>query len=219
MPLKYRNILFDLDGTIVDSSLDIIACVRAAFSEVSGGSESPEVSPELIGLQLREILLGMEPGMGEERQRALAAAFRRIYDGSGFPATKLYPGARRVLEGLRDAGADLFVVTNKPSRPTADIVNKFGLEMFKAVICPDSLGGDKMSKNEMVKYVILKWALIPAKTVMVGDAEPDLQAASGNGIHAVAVLYGYGNTGRLMALKPELFINSLSELPGLVYDD
>ncbi|PIS47232.1 MAG: hypothetical protein COT17_04505 [Elusimicrobia bacterium CG08_land_8_20_14_0_20_51_18] len=214
MSKRYENILLDLDGTLVDSAPDIISGVKKAFAEVSG--REPAVPAGLIGFQLREILLGIDPGLSRENVAELAAAFRRNYDDCGFPGTTLYPGAGEALSAIKDSGAKIFLVTNKPSKPTRAILLKLGVDLFDSVICSDSEPGGKLSKDEMVRLLIKRRGFGKSSAVMAGDTETDLLAARNNGIAAAAALYGYGDPVKLLALAPDYTLPDISGLPRLV---
>jgi len=212
---RYANILFDLDGTIADSAPDIIACVRGAFAEVFGAA-APPVKADLIGFQLKEILLGIDPSLSPEDIGRLTAAFRGIYDECGFPGTRLYAGAAEALAELKTAGARLFLVTNKPDKPTRALLLKFGLDVFEEVVCPDSVPGRRMTKSEMIGRLLGLRSLEKKETVMIGDFETDILAARENGIAAIAALYGYGDAAKLRALAPDRTLTAISGLAGLV---
>ena len=215
MPNRYANLLFDLDGTLVDSAPDIIFCVKKAFVEVYGGG-APEVSEGLIGLQLKDILFGIDPALSPGDVRRLTETFRRAYDECGWPGTRLYGGAEKALLDIKASGSRLFLVTNKPAKPTRGILLKVGLNVFEEVICPDSTEGARLSKEEMVKRVIAGRALDPRRTALVGDSEPDMLAARDNGIAAIAVLYGYGSAEKLRALGPDHTLPDISGLAELI---
>ena len=215
MPLKYHNFLFDLDGTIIDSSQDIAVSLREAFLKVLGRG-SVTVDKGCVGLQLNDMLFRVDPALTASQINELVSVYRTIYDGSGFTRTCLYAGAKEALLEIRKGGAALFLVTNKPVKPTLAILNKLELNIFKEVVCPDCAGGRKMSKSEMVFYLIDKWALDKRKTIMIGDAEPDICAAKNNAIHSAAILSGYGDQERIRALTPEYFFEDISSLSSIL---
>lgn len=196
------------------SAPDIISCVRSSFAEVFGGG-APEVSESLIGLQLKDILFGIDPALSPGDVRRLTETFRRTYDECGWPGTRLYEGAEKALSEIKASGSRLFLVTNKPAKPTRGILLKVGLDVFEEVICPDSVQGARLSKEEMVKRVLAGHALDPRRSAMVGDSEPDMLAARDNGIAAIAVLYGYGNAEKLRALGPDHMLTDISGLAEL----
>ena len=122
MPLspQFTNIFFDLDGTLVDSRAGIQFAVEAALK--SCGRKSVDMAP-FIGPPIRKIftaILGDVPDMEE-----LVAAYRSSYDNGGWKLTTLHAGASELLASLSDR--PVFLVTNKPRRPTDDILRMFGL--------------------------------------------------------------------------------------------
>jgi phosphoglycolate phosphatase len=205
MPLKYNNILFDLDGTILDSSADIVLSIQYAFYEVLG-RDSLYVDEAYIGLQLNDILLKIDSSLTKSQVEALTLAFRRIYDESDFTNTRLYPGAKETLFIIKNRGAKLFLVTNKPIKPTLSILNKFGLNIFVEVACPDCIPGKRMSKSEMIGHVLNTWGLVKCETIMIGDATQDVIAATKNNIDSGYLLSGYGGRDVPKSLSPNLIV-------------
>jgi len=217
MQVKFKNVLFDLDGTLVDSAGDILACLNKAFASATGeaGFRAEE---RLIGYPVREIAARTLAGASAERIEAVNSEFRRRYDGSSYPATRLFPGVRAALIGLEAMGCALFIVTNKPSKPALAILRKLNIAVFTEVVCPEAAGGAGAGKAVLIAGLLEKRGLARAETLYVGDSEGDVEAARQNGLAAAAALYGYGDKGKILALSPEYLLGDISSLTEVVLD-
>lgn len=213
---RYSNIIFDLDGTLIDSAGDIFACLEKSFMEIVGSLDKlPDKT--CLGMPLKEIVLTVKPGLQADELAEVCACFRRTYDSSEYPGTALMPGVLELLPRLSHEGLSLFVATNKPIKPTLRIISKLGIsELFKEVVSPDSIVGQKMSKSEILAYLVNKWKLDCGKTIMVGDSEPDILAAKKNEIVSVYLISGYGSNTAAADLKPDVVLPDLKALPKIL---
>jgi phosphoglycolate phosphatase len=183
-----RNVVFDLDGTLVDSLPGIAWSIEAALRECGLAAHSLDLKP-LIGPPVRTILATVS-GLpdGQELDRLLAA-FRRSYDGDGWRKTALQPGTRPMLERLLEGGFRLWLVTNKPALSTGLILRELAIaRCFQKALSRDSRNPPFASKAEM----LLALGLPAAETIMAGDTQEDSQAAAAAGLECVLVSHGYG---------------------------
>ena len=187
-----RDVLFDLDGTLVDSAPGIEAVSREALAEVAPGRTLPPLRP-FIGPPIAGVLRRALPDLGPAELDAVVAAFRARYDAGGWRTARPYPGAPEVLAALAGAGIRAFVVTNKPATPTGLIVEALGWRpLLAAAISPDSAAPRFADKAAVVAHLLAAWRVDPASAWLVGDAEDDRAAARAHGIRFVPALYGYG---------------------------
>lgn len=192
-------IVFDLDGTLVDSAPEIIAAMESAWLSLERGPFPRERFE--IGPPLKEIV----GSLGATRPDELAAAFRTRYDASDFAATRPFPGIPELLDRLR-AAHSLAVATNKRLAPTDKILKRWFAGAFARVACSDALDGvpGTYSKAAMVRAL--------GGTVLVGDTVADIAAAREAGVRAVAVTWGYDPTDALEKANPDAL---LSDVEGL----
>jgi phosphoglycolate phosphatase len=206
-------IVFDLDGTLVDSAPEIRAALEHAW-EVVVGREVPFPQERFrIGPPLLDTIAAFAPRLEPAQRDAIAAAFRVRYDASDFSGTRPYPGVLEVLEALAARGASLAVATNKRRAPTLAILERWFAGRFPRVACLDGVSpedgtvpGDKAS--------MLRWltAGAAAGAVLVGDTPGDVSAARAVGARAVAVTWGYEDAGTLAATRPDHLVHDAASL-------
>jgi len=186
-------VLFDLDGTLVDSLPGIEFSVDSCLAECGAPRRARALRP-LIGPPIRAILQELMPGADGQQLSLLEQAFRQSYDSGGWRKTVLHEGALETLNKLRTAGVDLFLVTNKPQLPTRQILNMFGLaDLFTDMVCRDTKTPPFQSKAEMLQHVVLAHGLDPGACVYVGDSLEDFHAATQAGVPVALVAHGYGS--------------------------
>lgn len=208
-----QNIIFDFDGTLGDSSEDIIESLHLAFDAVSISlPESVSFLPTHIGPPIRDIILSLMPELDAKSVDKIAKRFRHIYDNGSFDKTQLYNGVRDLLPKLREKNIRLFIATNKPARPTRNILTKLDINCFVEIATPDVIEGRLLSKPNMISYLITKWELNTDRTIMVGDSPADVIAAHKNKILPIAVSYGYSNRNQLEKSKPYCIIDDIMQL-------
>jgi phosphoglycolate phosphatase-like HAD superfamily hydrolase len=208
-------VLFDLDGTLVDSHAEISATLQRAVLDCG----LPPIAPlprSRIGPPLDALIGALLPGADADALARARAAFVRRYDASDYALTRPFPGARELLAALSAMGVRAFVVTAKRDVPTRRILATQALGPFEGVECVDTRPGAPRSKSEQVRDAVRDHALSPASTWMVGDTASDLRAAHDHGLTAVAAQYGYGTPESLAAERPHATITSLRGLLELV---
>lgn len=151
-----------------------------------------DVTP-YIGPGIRTILINMDPALLDEQVDAMERAFRADYDFEGVLRTEMFAGTPEVLSALSDAGARLFIVTNKPELATRRLLQKHGMYgMFAAVVSRNSRTPAFQSKGEMLLATMSAHGADAAKSVMIGDTPEDAEAAREAGIAFAHASYGYG---------------------------
>lgn len=208
-----KNIIFDLDGTLIDSAEDVIDCLRSAYG-LAGIKYHVPIDRKLIGPPLNKIFHTISPSISLEEEELLINCFRDCYDNCGYPHTVLYDGLNELLAQLKNSNRNLFIVTNKPNKPTCRIINNLGVNYFDEIVCIDSPIGiiKDQSKSGMVSYLINKRSLDSNLTVMVGDSAEDVRAAQASNLISIAVLSGYGEEYDIKKSKPDYLLNRTTDL-------
>lgn len=189
-----QTVLFDLDGTLSDSSSGIIGSLRLAFDELGLARLTSEQEWTLLGPPFN---VGLPPFIGETATPAVVTAYRRHY-AQGMYDTKMYDGIDAVLGELRAAGVRLAVATSKPEVSAVPIVGHLGLTDYFETIGGDGLHYERGTKALVVAEVLERLGRPDPRTVlMVGDRSHDVHGAGANGIATHGAGWGYGAPGEL----------------------
>jgi phosphoglycolate phosphatase len=193
--LEGWTILFDLDGTLVDSAPDLIGTLNRLLVEEGLPPVEMEAASTLIGSGARALLVhGFEAaGADVERARSEALFERFLVDYAGHIAegSRPFDGVVETLERLKARGAQLAVATNKRSDLSELLLENLDLmRHFAAVVGPDRVSARKPSGAHLIEAVA-KVGGDPARAVMVGDAAPDAEAARDAGMPCILATFGY----------------------------
>jgi len=189
--MRYRNWIFDLDGTLVDSAPDVIDALQRAM-EASNLVPAAIVTSDCIGPPIKEIIKTLAPEASVAAIAKAVSFFRDFYDEAPMSRTLAYPGVIDALEKARASGCNVFIATNKPQKPTFRIIDHLFRGKIDKTACIDTLPGTKLSKAEMISWLLLENSLSGTDTVMVGDGVSDIKGALSTKCYPVGVLYGYG---------------------------
>lgn len=187
----FDNIVFDLDGTLIDSAPGVLSYLVKAVEKAGVKADETKLTRDLIGPPLETILRALCPTESVEKQTLTIQMFRQIYDDDPIAGCSVFPQALSLLQDLRRCGKRLFIATNKPKKPTAALIDRLGLGRFEAVFTPDMADEKRLTKTDMLQNLIAGFDLDKARTVMIGDAVSDITAAHAAGIRGIAVLWGY----------------------------
>ncbi|MEX2480643.1 MAG: phosphoglycolate phosphatase [Gammaproteobacteria bacterium] len=218
---RARLLLFDLDGTLVDSAPDIAIAVDAALAAQGRPSIGLEAVRGYIGngasRLIHRALTGTRDGDAEPAVfDAVYASFLELYQARLFVDSQVYPGVETVLRTMVDAGWTLGVVTNKPERFTRPLLEAAGLAgSFAVVLSGDSLPRKKPDPMPLVHAAAEVGAAL-AQTVLIGDSVTDIEAARLAGVAAICVSYGYAGGIDLTALIDVRIIDEMQELPAVI---
>lgn len=206
-----RAIVFDLDGTLVDSLPDIVWSFRAAFED--GGLPVPSEAAvrALIGAPLDE----MAAAFTDDRDviDEVCAAYRRIYPLHFTDRTVPFPGVPEVLGALREAGFRTAIATTKRSSMAIPLVEAVGL----APLIDHVQGTDGFPHKPAPDVVHVALAALDAEGVwMVGDTVNDLRAGRAAGLRTYGVSWGTHGADRLAEAEPDVLEPNLDRLPSLV---
>jgi phosphoglycolate phosphatase len=209
-----RALIFDLDGTLIDSKQDLIRSVNAMLVEMGREALHEDTISGYIGHGAPK-LVGRALGNGtteDERERALKF-FLAHYEEHKLDTTCAYPGVAEALKELREL--PMAVLTNKPVRVSNRILEGLGLaKYFRAVYGGNSFETKKPDPLG-AKKILDELDAAPAEAMMIGDSEVDVQTARNAGTLAAAVNYGFGTHDR--AVYPaDIYLESLAELPALL---
>ena len=191
--MRSTHILFDLDGTLIDSAEAILASYRTAFAACDVAPVRA-IAPDIVGPPIDETLRMLAGDEDPVLVARLADAFKQSYDTGGLLETLAYPGIADMLHALRAAGLTLFIATNKRIHPTRLILAHLGWsDLFAAVYALDLLSPRLPDKTAMIGRLLADQGIKAARAVYVGDRIEDGEAAEANALPFVAATWGYDN--------------------------
>jgi len=210
---KVRGVIFDLDGTLIDSYQAIYLGFHHAYSEMGLPPLSYEQVQRAVGRGLghtfRELL-------GEEKVPQALSLFRKKYEEIFRAHTHLLPDVREVVGGLQCRGIQLAVATNKLGRFSRAIFEHFGMEKMFVVILGDGDVSQNKPDPEMLYQAMDNMRLAKEETVFVGDSVIDIQAGKNAGVRVFAVPTGNTDRADLVKAQPTVIMNRLLDLLSLV---
>ena len=189
MQKTFGLLVFDWDGTLVDSLARIVTCLQMSAQEVGLAVPSDEASRDIIGLGLPQALAQLFPGAGKPEFRALRECYSRNFQFLDREPAAFYPSVRETLARLKDDGYLLAVATGKSRRGLDRALDGHGLAgFFDATRCAD----ESASKPDprMLHELLERFDLPPAMACMVGDTEFDMDMAARAGVERIGVSYG-----------------------------
>ena len=210
MGRRFELLVFDWDGTLIDSASAIVASLQTACLDLGLPVPSEERARHIIGLGLHDSLAYVLPGVAPEVYSSVAERYGhhfRLRD----PHTPLFPGVEQALRALREAGYLLAVATGKSRRGLDRALDQTGLRpVFHATRC----GDESASKPDpgMLMDLMEILGAAPAQTLMIGDTTHDLQMAINAGVAGVAAAYGAHPRAQLAALRPLACMDQPQEL-------
>lgn len=207
---RFALIVFDWDGTLVDSTAIIASCLQAACRDIGEPVPDDAAARFVIGLGLRDALTHVAPSLSVDRYPELSARYRDHYLARD-PDIPLFEGARALLDELAQAGYLLAVATGKTRLGLDRALAAHDLvERFHATRCADE--GRPKPHPDMLLHLMAELGVPPARTLMIGDTTHDLAVAHGAGANALAVAYGAHEPEGLAALAPLATVHSVAEL-------
>jgi len=190
---RYPHILFDLDGTLIDSAPAILASFHDAFAQ-TGIAPARAIDASVIGPPLTETLQLLSGSDDPALVARLAEAFKASYDSEGYKATAAYAGVGALLAELAGAGLSLSIATNKRIHPTRLILAHLGWsDFFSHVYALDLFTPRLPDKAAMVGRLLADQAIAKDQAIYIGDRSEDGESADANGLPFIAVTWGYGS--------------------------
>ena len=205
----YDVILFDVDGTLIDSAPGILNTLEEVFHTMG---------VDITGVNLRRYLgPPLRRSFGEHftdpaKIEEATELYRKSYEAKGSHEGTPYPGAAAMLQRLKDAGFVLCTATSKPTDVVTPILKEKGLAQYFDFIGGASMDETRDTKTDVVRYVLEQPCAKGKKVLMVGDRNDDMRGAADCHLDAAAVLYGYGSREELEPFHPVLFAENCGSL-------
>lgn len=212
-------VVWDLDGTLVDSATDIAASLNRLLGEnelaALGDARIRKMIGEGVAVLIRRGFDAHDITLEGKRLEQLVARFLVIYSEIATASTRLFPGAREALQSLGDAGLRQAICTNKPEAITRQVLSGLGIaDCFDVVI-----GGDTLPRNKPdplpLRTVLERLDVTPERSLMVGDSVIDVQTAHAAGVSVAFVTFGYG-PGPSHPHEADYLVDDFADLPAVV---
>jgi phosphoglycolate phosphatase len=206
-----RLLVFDWDGTLMDSIGPIVACTQAAIRELELGPVPEETIRGTVGLGLRETIEVLSPGCGEQLFGRILEGYRKHWYATYRDMPLLFSGVGEMLRSLAGEGYLLAVATGKSRRGLDYVLEQTGLrELFQVTRTAD----EAFSKPhpQMLLDILDELGVAPREAVMIGDTTYDLEMARSARTHAIGVCSGGHGREELLRLEPLACLDQVVEL-------
>ena len=206
--MKYEGILFDLDGTLVDTKAGLISAFTHTFAQF-GLLIPQEQMQSYMGPPLRQTFAQY---VKESEVETAVMTYRTFYANHGLKEVQLFEGVKEMLIQLHQQGVPMGVATSKEQSVAKKILEHFELDSFFCVIEGASQDTSKDNKTAVMKAALSHFSCDTKKVLMIGDREHDLIGAKNCGLDAVSVLYGYGTMEEYQEFSPVYIAKNVQEL-------
>lgn len=217
----YKYILFDLDGTMFDTSEGILRSVQYALAGMGMPVPPPEQLRCFIGPPLVPCFAKF-CGIDVAEAKRATAIYRERYAVTGVLEVKPYAGIEALLAALKNAGCVLAVATGKPAPYSPQILARFGFDRFFSAIATPEMDGRRSEKRELIGCVLEQLGVGKDeydRVVMIGDRDLDVIGAHEVGIAAIGVRYGFAEPGEFEAANTDYIVDSVEELRALLLEE
>ena len=195
--MKFKYILFDLDGTITESGPGIMNSVAYALEKMGYEEKDREKLKRFIGPPLTDSMMKYY-GMSEEDAAKAVRYYREYYTEKGIFENKIYDGVQEVLSDIKNSGRKIALATSKPELFAKQILDYFNLTEYFDFIGGATMDSSRNTKGDVINYTLQNLKIKDLSTVvMVGDREQDIIGAKQAGIDSIGVLFGYGDRKEL----------------------
>jgi len=215
--MAIKLIIFDLDGTLINSIEDITNALNYAFGPYGVNDLTTTEVTAMVGegpsKLIRDVLT--ERNLVVEKEEILVTRFLDYYESHPTDKTVLYPGTREMLETLRSL--KVAIVTNKTEELSRRILKKFELDKYFAMIVAVDTIAERKPSPVPVIHVLTAFNVAPEDAIIVGDSAIDIQTGKASFVRTVAITHGYGRKG--FQEEADFVIGSLPELIDIVKDE
>ena len=210
--MKYKYILFDLDGTLTDPKVGITKAVQYALEKNNIKEDSLSTLEKFIGPPLKDSFIEFY-SFNEKKSLDSIQYFREYFKEKGIFENQIYLGIEDLLKKLKQNDYKIIVATSKPLVFAKTILKHFKMIEYFDLIVGSNLDGTLVDKGEIISYAIDYLKIKNLKEViMIGDRKYDIIGAKKNNIDSIGVLYGYGAIEELKIANPNYMINSIDQL-------
>ena len=207
-------LLFDLDGTLIDSEDGIVDSVQHALRAMGRPSMTREAIIPLIGPPLLDTFRAL---LGDDAlARQAVGAYKRHYDASGWRRFRVYPGIEAAVRELHARGHRLAVATSKTERFARRILAELPFGACFADVTGTSEDGSLRYKADLIAEAMRRGGLAAGSALMIGDRRMDIEGARARGLRSLGVLWGFGDAAELRLAGATRLVQTPADLPAAV---
>ena len=199
--MRYKYILFDLDGTLTHSHPGIYGCIRYALEQMGEPAPKEEFLRQCVGPSLMYSFTTFFK-MSEERAREATAKYRERYSVIGWQENEPIDGAIACLQALQKRGYILAMATSKPKIYADKIADKFGFTPYLTARVGCGIDGSLPTKAAVIREAMRQLGATPEECLMVGDTKYDAEGAKEEGVDCALLRVGYAQEGEIEACNP-----------------
>ncbi len=207
--MKYKNYLFDLDGTLTDPGLGIKNSIKYALAKLGKEIPDDKTLNEFIGPPLL-VSFRKYCGATEDEAKTLLVLYREYFGVRGYLENELYPDTDYILSEIKKQGGKVYLATSKPQEYAVKILEHFDILKYFDFCAGNDLDESRPTKAAVLEYLMSECSLSPDDSLMIGDRCYDIEGARAKGLPVAAVLHGYGSREELA--NADYIIESFKDL-------
>lgn len=208
------NVLFDLDGTIIEPEEGIVNSVVYALKKLGIEETNRDELKSFIGPPLIDSFK-YRYGLSDSQATEAVNYYREFFAEKGIYQNTLYDGIEDLLEYLTKNDFRLFIATSKPTVFAEKILKNFNLDKFFEGIVGSNLDNTRKDKAEVIQYLLNEFDLEKEATIMIGDRKFDTIGAKENSLKSIGVTYGHGSPEELQEVETDYLVDNCKELQSL----
>ncbi len=216
--MRFKNVVFDLDGTLTDSGEGITKSVEYALNKMGVTEYETSTLYRFIGPPLLESFMQYF-SMDKDDAELAVKYYRERYSDEGVYENHLYDGVKQLLTKLKQNGIGIYVASSKPQLFVEKILKQHGIfEMFNFV-AGASFDKTRADKQSVLKYLMDNTEVTADNAVMIGDRMHDIEGAHTFNMKCIAVLYGFGNLEEFKAYKADFLAKNTEDIIKIIKEN
>ncbi len=215
--MRYKNIFFDLDGTVINSYVGVTNGIRKAFDKMGMPQRSEEEIRTFLGPPLFDSFYRY--CHDREKSIQMVAIFRDYYDDhDGMYECEIYDGIEELFDFVKSNAGKIFIATHKPKEPSQKILDRYGLIKYVDDISGGTDAEVSPTKGSIIKNILVSQNITDmSECIMIGDKGTDAEGAIENNMDFIFANYGFGKSTEIDEIKDKIFIvNKVLEIKNII---